>query len=180
MDDFSIFAGLRKKDNSSFKVLYEYYYPTIEKLVLSNSGSIADAEDVFQDTLIVLLDKVPAEDFKLTASIKTYVYAVASNIWLKRLRKNGRNVLLDSEVEVEDLTLQEWELREEKSIAKSRILKIMRIVTRHCMVFLTKSFLRGLTREKLMEELGYKNEHTFDNQKYKCLQQARRNFSTIG
>ena len=31
-----------------------------------------------------------------------------------------------------------------------------------------------LNKEKLIEEMGYRNTHTFDNQKYKCLEQARK------
>jgi RNA polymerase sigma factor (sigma-70 family) len=173
---------LRKRENAAYNLLYNFYYPYIEKFVLRNSGSAADAQDVFQETIIVLLDKVPKEDFTLTSSMKTYMMAVASNIWLKRLR-DARRVLHSNESEA-DNSLQNWELMEYRSTAEDSNLNLLQRIfqrmTRHCVIFLTKTFLNGLTRDKLMEEMGYRNTHTFDNQKYKCLEQARKNNSPNG
>jgi RNA polymerase sigma factor (sigma-70 family) len=175
MEDRKLIDGLKEKSDSAFRTLYEHYYPTIERFVVSNSGNKADAEDVFQEMILVMLHKVPSGDFTLTASIKTYVYAVASNIWLKKLRDGKKNIPLPGEVELEDFSLSEWESHDEERYRNNIIARIFNRVTRHCMIFLTKTFIKGVSREKLMQELGYKNLHTFDNQKYKCLQQARKN-----
>lgn len=166
-------TALRERNNAAYTLLYTFYYPSIEKFVTRNSGTTADAEDVFQETIIVLLDKVPREDFVLTSSIKTYIHAVASNIWLKRLRQAKRAASLHLDYELVDMSLAEWE--EKESQTKRTVLqRIFGRMTRHCVVFLTKTFLSGASREKLIEEMGYRNAHTFDNQKYKCLEQARK------
>jgi hypothetical protein len=124
-----------------------------------------------------LLDKVPKEDFILTSSIKTYIFAVASNLWLKRLREAKKMTQLDNDIELEDMTLSEWEEKEEVLSERNVIQRVFHKISRHCFVFLTKTFLTGATREKLVAEMGYKNPHTFDNQKYKCLEQARKTIS---
>jgi DNA-directed RNA polymerase specialized sigma24 family protein len=174
MDENSIVEGLRQKDNSSFGVLYRYYFSSIEKLVRDNSGNTDDAKDVFQETMIVLLEKIPSHKFILTASVKTYVYAVASNIWLKKLRDTKKTVALTEEPGLEDLSFSKWEWQEEERLSRNRIARIFSKVTRHCMILLTKTFLNGTSREQLMLEMGYKNSHTFNNQRYKCLEQARK------
>jgi RNA polymerase sigma factor (sigma-70 family) len=168
-------TDLKKRDNAAYKLLYTFYYPTIAAFVKKNSGTEADAEDVFQETIIVLLDKVPKKDFVLTSSIKTYIFAVASNIWLKRLRDAKRIAKLETGFELEDMTLAEWEEKEAEASKQNKLQRIFGKLTRHCMIFLTKTFLTGVSREKLIEEMGYKNSHTFDNQKFKCLDQARKN-----
>ena len=168
-------TALSKRNNAAFHLLYTFYYPSIERFVKKNSGTSADAEDVFQETIMVLLDKVPKNDFILTSSIKTYIIAVASNIWLKRLRAAKRMASFEMEYELEDMSLAEWEQQEEQKIQRNVLQRIFERITRHCVIFLTKTFLTGVSREKLMEEMGYKNSHTFDNQKYKCLEQARKN-----
>jgi RNA polymerase sigma factor (sigma-70 family) len=175
MNENQIVGNLRKRNNAAYNLLYTFYYPSIEKFVKKNSGTSADAQDVFQETIMVLLDKVPTKDFILTSSIKTYIHAVAANIWLKRLREAKRITRLVPDYELEDMTLSEWEMKEEKRVNRNLLQRIFEKMTKHCVIFLTRTFLSGASREKLMEEMGYKNSHTFDNQKYKCLEQARKN-----
>jgi RNA polymerase sigma factor (sigma-70 family) len=174
MDEQKTVTGLKERNNAAYNLLYTFYYPTIEKFVTRNSGTAADAEDVFQETIIVLLDKVPKEDFILTSSIKTYIHAVASNLWLKRLRQAKRVAALQLDYELHDMSLAEWEEKEAGKAPGNIIQRIFERMTRHCVIFLTKTFLSGASREKLIDEMGYKNSHTFDNQKYKCLEQARK------
>lgn len=178
IDDEKNLIALQNRNNAAYNLLYTFYYPGIEKFVKQNNGTSADAEDVFQETIIVLLEKVPKKDFVLTSSIKTYITAIAHNIWLKRLREAKRITGLALNYELEDMTLAEWERHEEKLIQRNLLQRIFDRLTRHCVVFLTKTFLSGASREQLIEEMGYKNPHTFDNQKYKCLEQARKNNET--
>jgi RNA polymerase sigma factor (sigma-70 family) len=173
MNEIKTVNALREHNNAAYNLLYTFYYPSIEKFVTRNSGSEADAEDVFQETIIVLLDKVPREDFVLTSSIKTYIHAVASNLWLKRLRQAKRAARLHLDYELENMSPAEWEEKESQT-RRTVLQRVFERLTRHCVVFLTKTFLSGASREKLIEEMGYKNPHTFDNQKYKCLEQARK------
>jgi RNA polymerase sigma factor (sigma-70 family) len=173
MSDNQTLILLKRRENAAYQLLYTFYYPRIERFVKQNSGTPADAQDVFQETIIVLLDKVPREDFILTSSIKTYIMAVASNIWLKRLREAKRAAQFSLRYELEEMSLTEWEQKEEGASELTRIQRVFEKLTRHCVVFLTKTFLSGTSRKILIEELKYKNSHTFDNQKYKCLEQAR-------
>jgi hypothetical protein len=62
-------------------------------------------------------------------------------------------------------------------LQRSAIKRIFSRISRHCVTFPTKTFLRGASREKLIEEMSYRNTHAFDNQKYKCLEQARKQFN---
>jgi RNA polymerase sigma factor (sigma-70 family) len=175
MEQNQTLERLAKRDNAAFNLLYAFYYPGIEKFVKKNSGTAADAEDVFQETIMVLLEKVPKKDFVLTSSIKTYISAVASNIWLKRLRDAKGVIGLNIDLELEDMTLSEWERKEDNLLRRNRLQRIFEKLTRHCVIFLTRTFLSGASREQLIEQMGYRNAHTFDNQKYKCLEQARKN-----
>jgi len=177
MDENEVVDGLKKRNNAAYDLLYTFYYPSIEHFVKRNSGTSADAKDIFQETIIVLLDKVPKKDFILTSSIKTYIFAVASNLWLKRLRQAKKMTVLKDEFELEDMSLAEWEQKEESLSERNVIQRVFHKISRHCLIFLTKTFLTGATREKLVEEMGYRNAHTFDNQKYKCLEQARKTIS---
>jgi RNA polymerase sigma factor (sigma-70 family) len=86
---------LKNEDNPSFEILYKCYHPSIEAHIHQNFGSKEDAEDVFQEGIMILLQKVRHENFILTSSLKTYLFAIARNLWLKRLRDN-RSIPVDN------------------------------------------------------------------------------------
>lgn len=65
---------LREEDNAAFRVLYESYFPSTANYIRQNSGDNRDAEDIFQEAVVVLLDKIRQPDFVLTSSLKTYLF----------------------------------------------------------------------------------------------------------
>jgi RNA polymerase sigma factor (sigma-70 family) len=67
----------------------------ISKFVLKNSGSIKDAEDVFQDAIVIIFEKIRNDNLELTCTLKTYLYSVCRNIWLQHLTKKNKTKLVD-------------------------------------------------------------------------------------
>jgi RNA polymerase sigma factor (sigma-70 family) len=177
LNDNQVLQGLKHQDKAAYQLLYQCYYPVVEKYVLRNNGSQADARDLFQDALLVLCRQTAADDFTLTCSLKTYLFAISQNLWLKQLRKVKRGL----RIELESLQRAEngsfslgWEcqLEAEKTLVQKINLWLSRI-TIHCQTLLKNLFLLG----RNFQELGYKNKHTAQNQQYKCLQQLRRSAS---
>ncbi|MBA2613694.1 MAG: sigma-70 family RNA polymerase sigma factor [Bacteroidetes bacterium] len=75
--DQETYLGLKSKDNKAYEILYKFYYPSVRNFITKNNGSEDDAKDVFQETILVLLEKVPKNDFNLTSSLKTYIFAIS-------------------------------------------------------------------------------------------------------
>lgn len=96
--DLETFKGLQSRDNKAYEILYQFYYPSVKNFITKNSGSEEDAEDIFQETILVLLEKVPKTDFNLTSSLKTYIFAISSNLWLKKLRDGSKMVKTEIDV----------------------------------------------------------------------------------
>ena len=55
-----------------------------------NGGSKDDAADLFQETVIVLYQKVKAGNFDLQCLLKTFLYSVARRLWLKKLQQQQK------------------------------------------------------------------------------------------
>lgn len=87
-----ILRELRKEKNNAFGQLYAKYFGMVDHFVTHNSGRSTDAEDLFQDTMVTLLEKLRQDNFVLTASLKTYIMAIAKNLWLKRLNAGYKNL----------------------------------------------------------------------------------------
>ncbi|RZM02674.1 MAG: sigma-70 family RNA polymerase sigma factor, partial [Pedobacter sp.] len=83
--DETLLIGLAEGSDKALSQLYRQHYPMVSQLVINNSGSADDAQDIYQETLIVLFEKVSAGDFELNCQLKTFIYAVARRLWLKQL-----------------------------------------------------------------------------------------------
>jgi len=174
MKDTQIITQIKQRDSAAFEIIYKFYYPVVENFVKKNNGTTDDVKGVFQETVLVLLNKIPDESFELTSSLKTYIFSIASHIWLKRLREASRLVRETEPFEIPAVPVSELDICEEVAHQESLIRRVFRQITRPCVILLSRIFLNEIKREKLMQNMGYKNTHSFDNQKYKCLEQARK------
>jgi DNA-directed RNA polymerase specialized sigma24 family protein len=166
--DQILLEGLKSKSEKSIYDTYTEFYPSVEKYVLMNSGNAQDAEDVFQDTVMVLLNYVCKDDFKLTCSMKTLVFAISRRLWLKQLRNRSRTeTLCELETEQKDF-LTNWEEVESSERRYNSLPQVLSRISVHCSGLLKELFLTG----KIPDH--YKNNHSMRNQKYKCLEQARK------
>lgn len=171
--DRSLLEQLKTEENASFRQLYSLYFQSIATYIKQNNGSSEDAEDVFQEAVIVLLQKVRQPDFVLTSSLKTYLYSIAKNNWLKRLRDNKTVSTLDTEhlhlaEESFSVEIQETATREEK------VGNWLSAITTHCQGVLKAIFFFHEPIDSLMQKMGWKNKHVAANQQYKCMQQLKK------
>lgn len=172
--DQETFLGLKSKDNQSYQILYTFYYPSVRNFILKNNGSEDDAKDIFQETILVLLEKVPKDDFNLTSSLKTYIFAISSNLWLKRLRDSNRMVKTELGIYEKYLTDYEEVEKEITETNAKRTMNVFQRITHKCVVLLRAIFYDEKNIDTVTKEFGYTNKHNAQNQKFKCLEQARR------
>jgi DNA-directed RNA polymerase specialized sigma24 family protein len=60
---------------------YRLYYPMARKLVRNITGtkSEAEVEDIFQDVLIVIIEKMRNNELYLTSKMSTFLYVIVEN-----------------------------------------------------------------------------------------------------
>jgi RNA polymerase sigma factor (sigma-70 family) len=94
-----IIEGLKSRDTATINHIYKQSYAQVRFFVTSNSGSVMDAEDVFQDTIVLIYQNIAKEGFYLTCSFSTYLYAICRHLWLQRLSKHKVNYeIIDSTI----------------------------------------------------------------------------------
>lgn len=171
--DLSLINELQCNNKDAYEILYMRYFSVIASYIKQNRGNDEDAQDVFQEAIIVLFEKVKHPDFVLTSSLSTYLFAISKNIWLKHLR-NHKFVVTDQL----DETLHNAELLvhgEEDVDLFEKVDSWLNKITKHCQQVLRALFFYNQSIETLMGIMGWKNRHTADNQKYKCIQQLKKN-----
>jgi RNA polymerase sigma factor (sigma-70 family) len=85
-----ILKGLKDRDKNVIKYIYRTHFQPIRHMILSNSGTAMDAEDIFQDALLVIYQKTSSGLKELTCSFSTFLYSVCRYKWLNRLEQKGK------------------------------------------------------------------------------------------
>ncbi len=148
----------------------------IAKLITDNNGSLDDAKDVFQEAVIILYDKVKSDDFELKSLLKTYLYAICRNIWLKRLQY-GSILSYDIELYSDQLAVEEdIEEKELKDEAFKKMEGALQQLGEPCRTIIRDFYIRNLSMTAICDKFGYTNPDNAKNQKYKCLQRLKKLF----
>ncbi len=160
LPDQNLLEELKTENSHAFELLYKFYFPTIAVYIQQNSGDAHDAEDIFQEAIVVLLQKVRDPNFVLTSSLKTYLYAIAKNLWLKRLRDHNPNrMIMDNELisypENDGLFHEERPHQTEPERVNSWLEKI----SIHCFDILKSIFFMQEPMDSSMKKMGWKNKN---------------------
>lgn len=174
--DSEVVLGILNDSKETLSSLYTSYFPMILQLVLKNNGNEDDAKDVFQESIIVLYNKVKSGDFELNSKLKTFLYSVCRRLWLKRLNAESRivrNVQDFSEVMAVEDDLEKHE-------EKDRQFELMESALNHlgepCKTIIEDYYIQSKSMQEICEKFGYTNADNAKTQKYKCLQRLKKLF----
>jgi RNA polymerase sigma factor (sigma-70 family) len=85
--DREIISCLRNRESNVVRFLWDRYVPMVRLIVTRSGGTSDDAKDIFQESLMIMLEKIDSREFVLTCSFKTYLYCVCDNLWKSVLDK---------------------------------------------------------------------------------------------
>jgi len=175
--DSQFIDGLRSGNNEILNALYKKYYTIVLKFIVNNSGSEQAAQDIYQETVIVLYENVQKQGFELNCQLQTYIYSVAKRLWLKQLKKNGKTFLFkeDEENEVVDVN-EDMSRHEEKENDLEKMNKSLQELGEPCATLMKDFYVYKLNMDEIAEKFGYTNADNAKNQKYKCLQRLKKYF----
>ncbi|WP_106790811.1 RNA polymerase sigma factor [Aquimarina sp. Aq78] len=103
-NDQIIIAGIINGDEKILTCFYKENIRYIQGYILRNNGNPEDVEDVFQDALVVLYQKLRSGLLELRVPIKTYFYGICKNLWRNRLKKKKKLILDDGWYRFEEET----------------------------------------------------------------------------
>jgi RNA polymerase sigma factor (sigma-70 family) len=177
LTDLEFLQGLRTGDSLVLSALYKKHYPPVLKLILTNSGSEAQARDIYQEAVIVLYENAQDPAFTLTCRLQTYIYSVARRLWLKQLNRGGRTILFkdEDENELADVSA-EVDLHRQKEQEFEKMSESLEKLGEPCATLIKDFYVHRKSMEEISAKFGYTNPDNAKNQKYKCLQRLKRFF----
>jgi RNA polymerase sigma factor (sigma-70 family) len=173
--DEAILEGLRLRSDYIINFAYKEFYPLIKFLVTGNGGQEEDAEDIFQDGIVTLYNKIILNQLELTGSFKTYMYSVCRNLWLQKL--NRRKAIIERLNEVEEYIDIPKDILQESSVEETEMQRIIQIhflsLPDDC-----QRLLRLFVQKKPLKEIagimGFKTEKYAWTRKYLCKQDLKK------
>ena len=160
-------------DRETYLDLYRYTFPQVANAIMQEGGDRHMARDIFQNALIVLLERIKSDDFELTCKPGTYLHSVSINIWRNLRRKLARREI---QVEISDLpgTLKETIYFDEIPGDYERVAAILEKMEDPCKSLLENFYFRKLSWDAIAEKMGYASAGSARNQKYKCIERIKK------
>jgi RNA polymerase sigma factor (sigma-70 family) len=153
-------------------ILYRNF-PMMQKMILANGGTKQDAEDIFQDALVIFCRKAKEYDFQLTSQLSTYLYGICYFLWKDEKRRSQKftSVEVDNElVKADEASITEL-IEEDNQVKQAE--KVLNELGERCRELLLLFYNGGIRLKDIARKMGYSSEATAKNQKYKCLEAAR-------
>jgi RNA polymerase sigma factor (sigma-70 family) len=174
--DQDLIDGILRGDGRILDNIYKDYYPMVWNFIRTHGGEEEEAQDVFQEALMVIYDKSKQHDFELSCKLKTYLYSICRRLWLKQLQRNGRyNAPLESVEELvpveDDIEMHKW-----RDVQFTKMEEALSQLGEPCQSILKDFYIANLSMQDIAVKFGYTNPENAKNQKYKCLQRLKKLF----
>lgn len=178
--DIQIIEGLLSRDTALCNKIAEFLYSennkSISHYVLNNSGTLQDAEDLFQDSIITLIHQVWQEKYHLQDDTKlsTYFFSVAKKNWLKKLEREGKKYNWELQFSKNQSEIISNNSAIEIMIEKEEIESSWAIFNQLgdlCKKVLTAYYFEEKTMEEIALKFGFTNAQAAKTRKFRCMQE---------
>lgn len=169
--DHQYIEALRKGDFSILTEIYQSHAATVSRWVQQNSGSIDEAQDVFQEGIIALHQKANDPNFILSCPIGALLFRICQNKWLYALRKKRR------ETEVRKLEVRKYddesalvsnlEAVEEEELRQERLDRTFKQLSELCQQLL-RLLMTGVKPAAAAVQLEMTDANTVYRRKHAC------------
>lgn len=165
--------------NRPVRYLYEHYFEDAATEIKLRGGSDDDAADMFQEAVLILIEKIKTGKFRQESSIKTFLVGIARNLWLfekrTRERRSSREMLYTisegSDINTEDLDIGE------RIFSKSNtdvIQTLFKQVGEVCSKILIGFYYENSSMKNLLQRFHFDNEQVLRNRKSRCMKKLKK------
>lgn len=178
VSDLEVLRGIATNDSGMITHLYRVHFPHVERLIINNNGTKDQAKDIFQETVLVLYDKVTQQGLSLECKLKTFIYAVSRNLWLKQLSKKGERhySLEDEQIEQLESVDGDMQAHQEQERKFEKMEDALQMLGEPCQSIIKEFYIQNKSMQDICDKFGYTNTDNAKTQKYKCLQRLKKLF----
>lgn len=181
LSDTALLEGLSRNERAAMNQVYDEYHDALVKWIVNKGGQIADADDVFQEAVLVLFHKAQDATFCLNVRIGTYLFAIAKRLWMKKISSKSatHTLYLDDDSLLDDQEkgfqddLKSFEVKE---MHFNHMYEALNSLGSPCNQLLKAFYIDGKSMQEIATEFKYSNAENAKTQKYKCLTRLKKIF----
>lgn len=177
-----------------FELCYNYYEETYKGLFFVGEE---DSKDIFQNTLLTLLEKIESHSIYVedgilkgnqgkpfTSSLTTYFMSIAQLKYKEWVRKHPIGVFVDLEAGKKSADKLDYSLYKELLYGDNPMLPIIADciskMSERCNQILTLFYYKEKSLDEILVELpSYKSKDALKTEKYKCMRNLRESANNI-
>jgi RNA polymerase sigma factor (sigma-70 family) len=166
--DARILDLINKGDEGALVTLYDQNRRPVQAFVTRNHGSLEDADDMLQEALVILWERVRTRKFEYGARLSTFIYATVKNLWHARLRVMKREVPFDvdkHDTDNDEQSSLEGLIQQEQRDQMHRALERLGEL---CRKLLLMFYWEEMSMETIASNLGLANADVAKSKKYQC------------
>lgn len=173
--DQRFIEGLKQNDRLIIEETKTKYYVKLEQFVLKNSGNKSDANDLFQDALIAVWEKVKTKDVILTVPFGGYFYRVYRNMWYNILRnRNGKNKPKLEDLEEYKHIITDYEEENDKEKILTLLEECWKNLGSDCKKILKLKYDDGMKAKEIMKELNKPSTNSVHQAMFICKKELKK------
>jgi RNA polymerase sigma factor (sigma-70 family) len=168
--DKEILLALKSgRERDVLKFVYDSHFPKVKSFIKHNSGDQDAAFDIFQDSIMIFYKYVKEDRFDPKYDIGAFIFIVSKNLWLNRLRKESREVVLPEHIDFSDPggNIMDHLITREREEAVAEMLAKL---GQRCEELLRYSIFYRLKNTEICDKMGFSTENAVKTRKYKCMQ----------
>lgn len=158
---------IRNGDEQGLVMVFEDARKMAEAYVCRNSGTESEAEEVLQEAVVILWEKIRGGSFEAQSKISTFVMGIVKNLWARRLARKKREAPLPEDLDppAGDESALDTMIREEQM---ETMRKAMALISEICRNILLMFYWEERSMEEIATALGLANAETAKSKKYQC------------
>jgi RNA polymerase sigma factor (sigma-70 family) len=136
-------------------------------------GSDDDAADMFQEGVLILIEKIKTGSFRGESSVKTFLTGIVRNLWLHERRTRTRRSEREKLYSVQDEETEDFSDRMFSKVNTNVMKTIFQKVGDVCSNILTGVYYEKRSMKELLQKFHFDNEQVLRNRKARCMKKLK-------
>jgi RNA polymerase sigma factor (sigma-70 family) len=166
-EEHHLIEGLKAGKEPWLKEFYLVCHRKIYWALRNKGAEHAEVEDIIQETIMVMYEKIQNGTLSLNGSLANYTVAVGHKLWLKECRKKGRMVIWQNQLTELPMDDDDYMLTEDRYEAMERAFNAL---DDECREILRKRYWKNESFKGLSDKMT-KTESALKMKSSRCHQQ---------
>ena len=165
----NLIEGIRAGSEETLNRLYRDNFPKVMKLGIRNNLSGSDIQDIYHESIIVLIENIRFGKFKADSKVETYLIGIVKYKLLEKFRRNQKTSTLELIDNIEIPILIEEENVDHRVLELAKRLKE---ISSECEQLLVSYYYENKNLKEIARDLNY-TDAFIRVKKLRCMNQLR-------